>query len=128
MGLREAMRWLRVRWVRWWALGCVAAVLRCGGARYASRRRGATRAKKAACALSPWEQAEQGRDALEAMPEGDRTRAEYTRAMDAYRAIYHANPADAACGGGGECGGGAAGGAGADAARCEESAGGGGAV
>jgi N-acetylmuramoyl-L-alanine amidase len=45
-------------------------------------------------ALSPWEQAERGRDALEAMPEGDRTRADYTRAMDLYRAIYHANPAD----------------------------------
>ena len=44
--------------------------------------------------LSPWERAEQGRDALEAMPEGDRTRADYTRAMDAYRAIYHADPAD----------------------------------
>ena len=26
--------------------------------------------------------------------EGDRTRADYTRAMDGYRAIYHANPAD----------------------------------
>jgi N-acetylmuramoyl-L-alanine amidase len=45
-------------------------------------------------ALSPWEQAERGRDALEATPEADRTRADYTRAMDAYRAIYHANPAD----------------------------------
>jgi N-acetylmuramoyl-L-alanine amidase len=45
-------------------------------------------------ALSPWEQAEQGRDALEAIPEETRTRAQYARAMDAYRAIYHANPAD----------------------------------
>jgi N-acetylmuramoyl-L-alanine amidase len=45
-------------------------------------------------ALTPWEQAERGRDALEAMPEGDRTRADYTWAMDLYRAIYHANPAD----------------------------------
>ena len=44
--------------------------------------------------LSPWEQAERGRDALEAISEGDRTRADYARAMDAYRAIYHANPAD----------------------------------
>ena len=35
-------------------------------------------------ALSPWEQAERGRDALEAMPEDDRTLADYTRAMDLY--------------------------------------------
>jgi N-acetylmuramoyl-L-alanine amidase len=51
-------------------------------------------AAKKPVTLSPWEQAERGRDALEAIPEGDRTRADYTRAMDAYRAIYHANPAD----------------------------------
>src|ERR1019366_4962091 len=35
-----------------------------------------------------------GRETLEAIAEGDRTRADYTRAMDLYRAIYHANPAD----------------------------------
>ena len=51
-------------------------------------------AAKKPVTLSPWEQAERGRDALEAIPEGDRTRADYARAMDAYRAIYHANPAD----------------------------------
>jgi N-acetylmuramoyl-L-alanine amidase len=51
-------------------------------------------AAKKALAPSPWEQAERGHDALEAIPEGDRTRADYTRAMDAYRAIYHANPGD----------------------------------
>jgi N-acetylmuramoyl-L-alanine amidase len=50
--------------------------------------------EKKAVQLSPWEQAEEQRGTLEAMAEGDRTRAEYTRAMDAYRAIYHANPAD----------------------------------
>ncbi len=53
-----------------------------------------TRLAKRVAALSPWEQAERGREALEAMPEGDRTQADYTRAMDGYRAIYHANPAD----------------------------------
>lgn len=51
-------------------------------------------AAKRPVALSPWDQAEQARDALEAIPEGDRTRADYERAMDAYRAIYHANPGD----------------------------------
>jgi N-acetylmuramoyl-L-alanine amidase len=44
--------------------------------------------------LSPWEQAEQGRDTLEAIAEASRTRADYTQAMDRYRAIYHANPGD----------------------------------
>jgi N-acetylmuramoyl-L-alanine amidase len=53
-----------------------------------------SRAAKKVVALSPWEQAEQGRDALESMLDETRTRADYTRAMDAYRAIYHANPAD----------------------------------
>jgi N-acetylmuramoyl-L-alanine amidase len=44
--------------------------------------------------LSPWEQAERGRQALEKTPEDARTKADYAHAMDAYRAIYHANPAD----------------------------------
>ncbi len=85
------------------ALSCAAAVF-CGGtglhaaaresataARAGARRAGA---QKKAAELSPWEQAEQGRDALEAKPVEARTLADWTRAMDAYRAIYHANPAD----------------------------------
>jgi len=44
--------------------------------------------------LSPWEQAERGRQALEKLPEEARTKEDYAHAMDAYRAIYHANPAD----------------------------------
>ena len=44
--------------------------------------------------LTPWEQAERGRDALEAIPEGDRTPGDYSRAMDGYRAIYHVDPSD----------------------------------
>src|ERR1035437_4809570 len=96
VSLRKQMRWLR-------RAGCVAglscvAAMCCG----AARARGGvdtaaaarTRAAKRIVALSPWEQAEQGRDALEAMPDETRTRGDYTRAMDAYRAIYHANPAD----------------------------------
>ena len=55
---------------------------------------GGRRAAKKAVALTPWEQAERGREALEAIPEQTRTRADYARAMDAYRAIYHADPAD----------------------------------
>jgi N-acetylmuramoyl-L-alanine amidase len=53
-----------------------------------------THAAKKSVPLSPWEQAERGRDALEAIPEETRTQADYTHAMDAYRAIYHGNPAD----------------------------------
>jgi len=44
--------------------------------------------------LTPWEQAERGRAALEALPEAQKTQVQYTRAMNGYRAIYHANPGD----------------------------------
>jgi N-acetylmuramoyl-L-alanine amidase len=44
--------------------------------------------------LTAWEQAERGRETLEAMPQGTRTRADYTRAMDGFRAVYHESPAD----------------------------------
>ncbi len=42
--------------------------------------------------MSPWEQATQGREELEAIPEGTRTKADYAKAMDGYRAIYHDAP------------------------------------
>ncbi len=88
-----------MRWVRCAAcviaLSCVAAMC-CGAARVRADTTPAARAHaaKKAVALTPWEQAERGRQALEAIPEESRTRAETTRAMDAYRAIYHADPAD----------------------------------
>ena len=44
--------------------------------------------------LTPWERAERGLETLEAIPEGTRTRADYTRAMDGFRAVYHGEPAD----------------------------------
>jgi N-acetylmuramoyl-L-alanine amidase len=43
--------------------------------------------------LTPFEQAQHLREALEDRPESQRTRAAYDRALDAYRAIYHNNPA-----------------------------------
>jgi N-acetylmuramoyl-L-alanine amidase len=55
---------------------------------------GGRRATKKAVALTPWEQAERGRETLEAISDETRTRADYTQAMDAYRAIYHTDPAD----------------------------------
>jgi N-acetylmuramoyl-L-alanine amidase len=57
-------------------------------------RAGSRHAEQKRITPSAWEQAEKGRDALEAIAEGDRTHGEYARAMDAYRAIYHSNPAD----------------------------------
>lgn len=44
--------------------------------------------------LSPWQQAMQRREKLESIPPGARTRAEYTEAMDGFRAIYHQSPGD----------------------------------
>ncbi|WP_263366563.1 N-acetylmuramoyl-L-alanine amidase [Edaphobacter bradus] len=41
---------------------------------------------------SPWEKATQGREALEAIPEANRTKADYARALDGFRAIYHDAP------------------------------------
>ncbi len=42
--------------------------------------------------MSPWEQATRGREVLEAIPEGSRTKADYAKALDEYRAIYHDAP------------------------------------
>jgi N-acetylmuramoyl-L-alanine amidase len=43
-------------------------------------------------ARSPFEKAQRMREALEGRPERQRTRREYDRVMDAYRAVYHADP------------------------------------
>jgi N-acetylmuramoyl-L-alanine amidase len=43
--------------------------------------------------LPPFEQAEHLRLALEARPESQRTRIDYDRVLDAYRAVYHHDPA-----------------------------------
>jgi len=44
--------------------------------------------------MTPWEQAEKLREALEATASGGRTKADYERVMDAYRAVYHDAPQD----------------------------------
>jgi N-acetylmuramoyl-L-alanine amidase len=43
---------------------------------------------------TPWEAAEKSREELEAKPAASRTRADYTRTMDRFRALYHAKPGD----------------------------------
>jgi N-acetylmuramoyl-L-alanine amidase len=88
-----------MRWVR--CAGCVAgcaclATGLCGAVRGAPASTPVTAKAKAAqkkiVALNPWEQAERARETLEAIPDEARTKADYARAMDLYRAIYHANP------------------------------------
>ena len=44
--------------------------------------------------LTPWEQAERGRATLEAIAAGARTKADYDRALDGFRAVYHDSPGD----------------------------------
>ncbi len=44
--------------------------------------------------LSAWQQAERGLEVLQAIPEGSRTKADYQRAMDGFRAVYHGAPGD----------------------------------
>jgi N-acetylmuramoyl-L-alanine amidase len=86
MGLRKTSR-------HWWLRGGCVAVLTCAmvpGASAISK----TVMLQHAVKMTPWEQAEHGRDMLEATPLGTRTRADYTRAMDGFRAIYHDAPGD----------------------------------
>jgi N-acetylmuramoyl-L-alanine amidase len=89
----------QIRWVRCAlcvsALSCAVTTC-CAAAR--SRTDAPSTVKvhtaKKSVPLTPWEQAEQVRGTLETIPAENRTQADYTHAMDAYRAIYHANPAD----------------------------------
>jgi N-acetylmuramoyl-L-alanine amidase len=69
-------------------LACAAAALAlCGAvAMGATPQYGAGRA-------AAFAHAERMREALEGRPEGQRTRLEYQRVLDAYRAIYHGDPA-----------------------------------
>jgi N-acetylmuramoyl-L-alanine amidase len=87
MGLRTTIR------NRWWCGGsaavlCWAIVVGC-----AVQEVGA-KTPQHKVELTPWEQAERGLETLEAIPAGARTRADYTRAMDGFRAVYHEAPGD----------------------------------
>ena len=75
--------------------GCgVCAVVLCGVVTASAFAATRTSAPRAHAATTSWERAVAGREALEAIPEGSRTRADYTRAMDGFRAVYHAAPGD----------------------------------
>jgi N-acetylmuramoyl-L-alanine amidase len=45
-------------------------------------------------ALTPWEKATKEREVLEALSSKQRTREDYSRVLDLYREVYHANPGD----------------------------------
>src|SRR5216683_5392224 len=82
----------RVRGRRVWCAGCAVALC-CGVALGAVPAKAKTAAaQRRAVEVSPWEQADGGREALEAIPEGSRTKADYTKAMDGFRAVYHDAP------------------------------------
>jgi len=76
----------------WWRCTTCAAALCCCAMAHAKP---VIAKHHHAVETSPWEQAERGRATLEAIPGGTRTRADYTRAMDGFRAIYHESPGDA---------------------------------
>jgi N-acetylmuramoyl-L-alanine amidase len=84
-----------IRWSRWASVPA-AVLLLAGGLPAVSVATASTRTKNIArvSRTTPWEAAERGREELEAMPEGSRTKADYTRTMDRFRALYHTAPRD----------------------------------
>ncbi|MEI9978979.1 MAG: N-acetylmuramoyl-L-alanine amidase [Edaphobacter sp.] len=77
------------------AAGFGAAVLCSTGQAWAVKGSGQAAASSGRKAeLSAWQQAEQGLEELQAIPEGSRTKADYARAMDGFRSVYHGAPAD----------------------------------
>src|SRR3984957_2563982 len=77
---------------RWWFGGCAAAV--CAAIVLGCGVRGLAKTTQHKVELTPWERAERGLETLEAIPEGARTRADYARAMDRFRVVYHQSPGD----------------------------------
>jgi len=86
---------------QWHACACGAWLLAGGAAGWAAGARSMPIQSRADASnqrrgfeISAWERAERARDAFEAEPEGSRTKAEYARVMDTFRAIYHEAPQD----------------------------------
>src|SRR5262245_38398977 len=86
-----ACKTTRARGFRFLSVAALAATC-CGMTTAASPVDKPRTAGKRAAAASPWEKATQDREALESIPEADRTRADYSRALDGFRTIYHDNP------------------------------------
>ncbi len=86
---------------RWRVYACGVCLLSSGAPGTAARPgwlpakgRAAALPQRRGAEISMWERAERARDAFEAEPAGSRTKAEYARVMDAFRAIYHEAPQD----------------------------------
>jgi N-acetylmuramoyl-L-alanine amidase len=88
MGLRTTIR-------NCWRCGVCAAVLGCAMVLgCAVRELAAKTMSHRKVELTPWEQAERGLEILNAIPAAGRTRADYARAMNGFRAVYHDAPGD----------------------------------
>ena len=74
----------------WCAFCAVGLVCTAAGAATPSRPKGS--GQKHVVEMTPWEQATRGREVLEAIPNASRTKADYAKALDGYRAIYHDEP------------------------------------
>jgi N-acetylmuramoyl-L-alanine amidase len=85
---------VNVRWTRRRRIALQLGAAACCVSLFAATSNQAGTVRHRAVPKSPWELAVQARETLEANPDGTRTRAQYTEALDAFRAIYHANPAD----------------------------------
>jgi N-acetylmuramoyl-L-alanine amidase len=88
MGVRTTIR------NRWWGGGCAAVLCSALLLGCAVQEVAAKTMRQHKVELTPWEKAERGLESLEAIPEGTRTRADYARAMDGFRAVYHEVPGD----------------------------------
>ena len=86
------MMGLRIRKQRWLSGGCVAVLCCCAMVQGASAK--TRKAVHRRVELSPWQEAMQGREKLESISTGARTKAEYAEAMDGFRTIYHETPGD----------------------------------
>jgi N-acetylmuramoyl-L-alanine amidase len=75
-------------------VACFCAVL-CGTG-YGSARSGGQAAGSSGrkTELTAWQQAERGLEELQGIPEGARTKADYQRAVDGFRVVYHGAPGD----------------------------------
>ncbi len=74
-------------------LAPVAAVLFTAALSFSAPLPVLAKASSRQVALTPFDRAQRQREALEGRPEEERTRRDYERVLNAYRTIYHADPA-----------------------------------
>ena len=81
----------RLRGLGAWCAFCAVGLV-CAGASAATPSKAKGSGQKHVVEMTPWEQATHGREVLEAIPNASRTKADYAKALDGYRAIYHDAP------------------------------------